>query len=228
MQAIATDGAHAAEFFIMQQQLFLAIANFGDRHNRRYDAESAVYQYAAVAMNSEVKGNQCVAAEVATTSAAAATTAAGVVEEDIVTDAFDGHDELECTSQGGSLFQFQLQATVPTMGATDWEYFELDSPVEHARSWRSMHARRASASTEDDERSDSDTSGSYSDSDSESDGGEEKEKDDEDDSIRHVHRAEEREQQQQKKHSFLAVSEEADMKRGASSPFWSRVYRVQV
>jgi hypothetical protein len=108
LQAVPTDGAHAAEFFVMNGTLFVAIANFGDRHNARYHSNSSVFQY--------------------------------VVKE--------GANEQKVGS-------FQWQASVNTYGATDWEYFELSSGI-----------------------------------------------------------------------AFLAVSEEADMKRGVDSPFASRVYRL--
>ena len=171
LQAIATDGAHAAEFFIIQQQLYLAIANFGDRHNRRYDAESAVYQYKEVVRLREGgKDPQCTTANAAT--------ADGAVNDLSVDISADGDRHApECrvtmrqeqVEEEGGGTAFQLQITIATMGATDWEYFELV------------------------------------DIDSGHEGG----------------GADDR-------HSFLAVSEEADMKRGVNSPFLSRIYRVQV
>lgn len=42
-QTINGDGAHGAAFYIYNDQLFLGIANFGDRHQKRYDAESKVF-----------------------------------------------------------------------------------------------------------------------------------------------------------------------------------------
>lgn len=130
MQAIPTDGAHAAEFFIMNQQLFVAIANFGDRHNARFEAVSSVYRFVLGGSASDDK---------------------------------EDSDKQQCSIRG----KFELQTTVNTVGATDWEYFELTM------------------------------------TDDEHDGN----------SVPQTR-------------SFLAVSEEADMKRGVDSPFLSRVYEL--
>ena len=129
LQAVPTDGAHAAEFFIMNQQLFLAIANFGDRHNARYHAESAVYRY--------VEGEY--------------------------SDDLNEHSEKQQCLLGG---EFELVTTVNTVGATDWEYFELSTVDELNRGDAALTR------------------------------------------------------------SFLAVSEEADMKLGVDSPFMSSVYEL--
>eukprot|EP00040_Diaphanoeca_grandis_P015610 m.79803 g.79803 ORF g.79803 m.79803 type:complete len:442 (-) comp25250_c0_seq1:298-1623(-) len=45
MQRIKTDGAHAAEFFEIDGVAWLAVANFGDRLGKRYEALSSVWQY---------------------------------------------------------------------------------------------------------------------------------------------------------------------------------------
>jgi glutathionylspermidine synthase len=45
-QVISTDGAHASEYFInIDNDLYLAIANFGDRLNNRYDSLSKIYKW---------------------------------------------------------------------------------------------------------------------------------------------------------------------------------------
>ena len=98
MQAITTDGAHAAEFFVMQQQLFLAIANFGDRHNKRYDSASTVFRY----MSSVSHDLECLSVS-------------------------EGGDSVCLASNANALGQFQLLASVNTFGATDWEFFQLYS-----------------------------------------------------------------------------------------------------
>jgi hypothetical protein len=71
---VNTVGAHAAEFFILDDRLFLAVANFGDRHHKRIDTDSMIYE---------------------------------LVHRD------DGVDVVNACS-------------VPSHGATDWEYFMLD------------------------------------------------------------------------------------------------------
>ncbi len=43
IQSIPTYGAHAAELFEVSGSLFLAIANFGDRHGKAYSAESTLW-----------------------------------------------------------------------------------------------------------------------------------------------------------------------------------------
>lgn len=47
IQAIPSDGAHASEIFEMGGRCFLFIANFGDRHGKRYNASSSFWMYAA-------------------------------------------------------------------------------------------------------------------------------------------------------------------------------------
>lgn len=71
VQAIPTNGAHASEFFILDDTLLLAVANFGNRHLKRIDAMSSVW----------------------------------------------------ALTENGS---FELVFEVPTRGATDWEYFEMN------------------------------------------------------------------------------------------------------
>lgn len=98
LQALPTDGAHAAEFFIANQELFLAIANFGDRHNRRYDSKSAVYGYlrGSGARSDELK--ECSSNETPESN----------------------------NSSSISYGNFKLLESVNTFGATDWEYFEIN------------------------------------------------------------------------------------------------------
>lgn len=43
IQAIPTDGAHASEFFVLNDTLMLAVANFGNRHLKRVDAVSTIW-----------------------------------------------------------------------------------------------------------------------------------------------------------------------------------------
>ena len=73
LQNILTDGAHAAELFVVTNYFFLIIANFGDRHNKRYKSNSELYIY------------------------------------NIYSD------------------EFEIACTIETVGATDWEYFEINT-----------------------------------------------------------------------------------------------------
>jgi hypothetical protein len=79
VQAIPTDGAHAAELFSIQLHdqslLFLAVANFGDRHGTRYHAKSPLLLFSS--------------------------------------------------DLGQFVSVFEDEGGVATVGATDWEYFEL-------------------------------------------------------------------------------------------------------
>lgn len=47
VQALPTDGAHAAELFVVDGVLLLAVANFGDRIGKRYAAKSTVWVWSA-------------------------------------------------------------------------------------------------------------------------------------------------------------------------------------
>jgi hypothetical protein len=67
-QSFSTDGAHGAKFFVSQNnQLYLTIANFGSRHDKRYSAISHIYLLSedvtecatAVSPNGDSVGSDC-------------------------------------------------------------------------------------------------------------------------------------------------------------------------
>lgn len=45
LQKLQTDGAHAAELFEVDGRVFLCVANFGDRQNKRYESRSTIWEF---------------------------------------------------------------------------------------------------------------------------------------------------------------------------------------
>ena len=112
LQAVPTDGAHAAEFFLMGNTLFLAIANFGDRQRRRYNAESVVYVYAEAEEAQKFDERRC----------------ASDAEKSCSTDEHTNSNRSNNITHGAlssARGHFELAASVHTFGATDWEHFVL-------------------------------------------------------------------------------------------------------
>ena len=96
-QSLPTDGAHGAKFFVSRNNhLYLAVANFGSRHDKRYTAQSRVYLFGSTAP-------ECITS---------------------VSPSSGNTDGSECS--GTSETFEQLQGEVPTMGATDWEHFSME------------------------------------------------------------------------------------------------------
>lgn len=98
LQSINTDGAHASELFIINNKLFLAIANFGDRQNKRYDSFSSIWEYEEVSITSTLK-------------------------ESINDDECNSFINITKNNEG----LFKLITKIPTYGATDFEYFNISN-----------------------------------------------------------------------------------------------------
>ena len=94
LQSIPTDGAHAAELFEMDGNLYLAIANFGDPQAKRYSAMSSIWQW----RESIIGG----------------TMNCELTHKDI---------SPMCRSAVHLPGQFHQIYSVNTFGATDWEHF---------------------------------------------------------------------------------------------------------
>lgn len=120
-QDIPTDGAHAAELFEAQGKLWLAVANFGDRQGKRYEAESSVW---LLADRHEGEGE---GTELSSCTQNVEGMGSGARECKVPAPTSKGDTSGSTShsipgSRSGSA-HFQLVATVTTQGATDWEYF---------------------------------------------------------------------------------------------------------
>jgi hypothetical protein len=104
LQSLTTDGAHASELFIYNNKLFLAIANFGDRQNKRYDSFSSLWEYEEISIpisssskDSNKNNEEC-------------------------------NSDIEVIRENNKYEGlFNLITTIPTFGATDFEYFNMSN-----------------------------------------------------------------------------------------------------
>lgn len=109
-QSVPGDGSHAAELFQVNNRLFLAVANFGDRHKNRYNATSSLWALEYKNANNSTGNSK----EMCTDSGEDMTkVCTNTLDFDVSSSVHDG-------------MIFRQAADIHTYGATDSEYFEFD------------------------------------------------------------------------------------------------------